>query len=178
MVSAISEINGYLIAFFRGQLLVSLINGTATAIGLVTVGLDFGLLIGLTLCLLGIIPYLGIVLCWIPAVIIASVQGGSWLVPATAALVNIARGALIDQDALAEALREHRLLGAGLDVTSPEPLDGDHALWREPRCLITSHSADTPEMTAPLLAGRITENVRAFLGESRFIGIVDPAAGY
>ena len=40
------------------------------------VGLDFGLLIGLVLCFLGIIPYLGIVLCWIPAVIIASVQGG------------------------------------------------------------------------------------------------------
>lgn len=100
------------------------------------------------------------------------------LLPETAALVNIARGALIDQDALAEALRENRLLGAGLDVTSPEPLSDDHALWREPRCIITSHSADTPEMTAPLLAGRITENVRAFLGDSRFVGIVDPAAGY
>ncbi len=85
VVSAISEINGYLIAFFRGQLLVSLINGTATGLGLVFVGLDFGLLLGLVLCVLGIIPYLGIVLCWIPAVIIASVQGGSWLVPATAA---------------------------------------------------------------------------------------------
>ncbi len=100
------------------------------------------------------------------------------LLPATAALVNIARGALVDQDALADALREGRLLGAGLDVTSPEPLDDDHALWLEPRCVITSHSADTPEMTAPLLARRITENVRAFLGDSRFVGIVDPAAGY
>lgn len=100
------------------------------------------------------------------------------LLQPTAALVNIARGALVDQDALALALRENRLLGAGLDVTTPEPLDADHALWREPRCLITSHSADTPEMTAPLLARRITENVRAFLGDSRFVGIVDPAAGY
>jgi len=100
------------------------------------------------------------------------------LLPETAALVNIARGALIDQDALADALREKRLLGAGLDVTSPEPLADDHALWLEPRCIITSHSADTPEMTAPLLAGRITENVRAFLGDSSFVGIVDPAAGY
>ena len=77
VVSVLSEINGYLIAFFRGQLLVSLINGTATGIGLVIVGLDFGLLIGLLLCILGIIPYLGIILCWIPAVIIASVQGGA-----------------------------------------------------------------------------------------------------
>lgn len=77
VVSALSEINGYLIAFFRGQLLVSLINGTATGIGLVAVGLDFGLLIGLLLCFLGLIPYLGIILCWIPAVIIAIVQGGA-----------------------------------------------------------------------------------------------------
>lgn len=100
------------------------------------------------------------------------------LMKPTAALVNIARGALVDQDALADALRDQRLLGAGLDVTTPEPLAADHALWREPRCLITSHSADTPEMTAPLLAHRITENVRAFLGDSRFVGIVDPAAGY
>ncbi|MEA3212089.1 MAG: hypothetical protein QOE70_5146 [Chthoniobacter sp.] len=76
VVSAISEINGYLIAFFRGQLVVSLINGTATGIGLAIVGLDFGLLIGLLLCVLGLIPYLGIILCWVPAVIIASVQGG------------------------------------------------------------------------------------------------------
>ena len=91
VVSALSEINGYLIAFFRGQLVVSIINGTATGLGLVIVGLDFGLLIGLLLCVLGIIPYLGIILCWIPAVIIASVQQGVgtwipgdpwWLLPA------------------------------------------------------------------------------------------------
>jgi hypothetical protein len=77
VVSLLGEINGYLIAFFRGQLLVSMINGTATGIGLMIVGLDFGLLIGLLLCLLGLIPYLGIILCWVPAVIIASVQGGT-----------------------------------------------------------------------------------------------------
>jgi phosphoglycerate dehydrogenase-like enzyme len=96
----------------------------------------------------------------------------------TAVLVNIARGALVDQLALAIALREGRLLGAGLDVTTPEPLEAEHPLWAEPRCVITSHSADTPEMTAPLLARRITENVRGFLGDGRFVGIVDPAAGY
>jgi predicted PurR-regulated permease PerM len=43
----------------------------------VIVGLDFGVLIGLLLCVLGIIPYLGIILCWVPAVVIASVQGGA-----------------------------------------------------------------------------------------------------
>ncbi len=81
LVDCLNEINGYLVAFFRGQLFVSMINGIATGIGLMIVGLDFGILIGLTLCMLGIIPYLGIVLCWIPAVAIAAVQGGSALVP-------------------------------------------------------------------------------------------------
>jgi predicted PurR-regulated permease PerM len=80
LVSALTEINGYVIAFFRGQLLVSVINGGLTALGLMIVGLDFGILIGLVLCLLGLIPYLGILLCWIPAVIIAAVQiGGTWI---------------------------------------------------------------------------------------------------
>lgn len=82
VVSCLNEINSYLVAFFRGQLFVSVINGIATGIGLMIVGLDFGLLIGLALCVAGIIPYLGIAMCWIPAVIIASVQGGSGLIPA------------------------------------------------------------------------------------------------
>jgi predicted PurR-regulated permease PerM len=80
VVDCLEEINGYLIAFFRGQLVVSIINGAATGILLAIVGLDFGGLIGFALCFLGIIPYVGIVLCWIPAVVIASVQGGSWIV--------------------------------------------------------------------------------------------------
>ncbi len=81
VVSVLEEINGYLIAFFRGQLLVSMINGTFTAIGLAVVGLDFGLLIGLLLCVLNLIPYLGIMLCWVPAVIIASVTPSSTFIP-------------------------------------------------------------------------------------------------
>ena len=83
VVGTLTEINGYLIAFFRGQLVVSTINGLATGLGLVFVGLKFGWLIGLSLCILGMIPYLGIIVCMIPAVLIASVQGGSWLVPHT-----------------------------------------------------------------------------------------------
>jgi len=81
VVSCVTEINTYLIAFFRGQLFVSVINGLATGVGLMVIGLDFGLLIGLALCLAGIIPYLGIAICWVPAVIIGAVQGGSALIP-------------------------------------------------------------------------------------------------
>ena len=68
--------------------------------------------------------------------------------------------------------------GAGLDVTDPEPLPDGHPLWSEPNLLITSHSADTPEMTAPLLAGRIRVNVAALHSAEGFVGVVDPKAGY
>ena len=77
VVGTLTEINGYLVAFFRGQLLVSLLNGLATGLGLTVVGLQFGWLIGLSMCALGMIPYVGILIAWIPAVLIASVQGGA-----------------------------------------------------------------------------------------------------
>jgi predicted PurR-regulated permease PerM len=77
VVATLEEINGYLIAFFRGQLLVSMINGTVTGILLVIFGHSFGVLIGLMLCFLGIIPYIGIMLCWLLAVVLALAQGGA-----------------------------------------------------------------------------------------------------
>ena len=100
------------------------------------------------------------------------------LMPTHAVLVNIARGALLDQDALVGALRADRLWGVGLDVTEPEPLPADHPLWQESRCVITSHSADTPLMTAHLLGSRIETNVRSFLTGQPFLGLVDTRAGY
>jgi phosphoglycerate dehydrogenase-like enzyme len=100
------------------------------------------------------------------------------VMPAHAVLVNIARGALLDQDALVAALRDDRLWGVGLDVSEPEPLPADHPLWQETRCVITSHAADTPLMTAHLLGSRIETNVRAFLSGHAFLGLVDTRAGY
>jgi phosphoglycerate dehydrogenase-like enzyme len=85
---------------------------------------------------------------------------------------------LVDTDALVAALAAGEIDGAGLDVTAPEPLPDGHPLWSEPRCIITSHSADTKAMTEPLLAGRITANVRALLDSGRFVGVVDLGAGY
>jgi phosphoglycerate dehydrogenase-like enzyme len=100
------------------------------------------------------------------------------LLPPPAVLVNVARGPLVDTDALVETLAAGGIAGAALDVTDPEPLPEGHPLWNEPRCLITPHMADTPEMTAPLLAERIRLNVRAFLGDGDFVGVVDPHLGY
>jgi phosphoglycerate dehydrogenase-like enzyme len=95
-----------------------------------------------------------------------------------AVVVNIARGPLIDAAALEHALRNQLIAGAALDVTDPEPLPEGHPLWTAPNILITPHQADTPEMIAPLLAVRIEHNVRAFLGDGRFVGVVDASAGY
>lgn len=59
----------------------------------------------------------------------------------TAIVINAGRGDAIDSQALAEALHEGRIHGAGLDVTEPEPLPESSSLWNEPRCLITPHVA-------------------------------------
>ncbi|MEY4319678.1 MAG: hypothetical protein RL378_782, partial [Actinomycetota bacterium] len=100
------------------------------------------------------------------------------LLPRHAVLVNVARGSLLDHDALVDALNADELWGAALDVTDPEPLPADHPLWQISRCVITSHSADTPLMTAHLLGTRIERNVAAYLARTPFIGIVDTRAGY
>jgi phosphoglycerate dehydrogenase-like enzyme len=96
----------------------------------------------------------------------------------TAFLVNIARGGLVDTDALVDALRSGEIAGAGLDVTDPEPLPDGHPLWTEPNCIVTPHNADTPEMIEPLIAERIKANVRALRGEGEFVGTVNPENGY
>ncbi len=95
-----------------------------------------------------------------------------------AILVNVARGALVDTDAVLEALESGRLGGVGLDVTDPEPLPDGHPLWTAPDSIITPHVADTDEMTAPLFAERVAVNVRAFLEGVDFVGRIDPAVGY
>lgn len=97
---------------------------------------------------------------------------------ASAWLVNVARGGLVDCDALVEALRAERIGGAALDVTEPEPLPEGHPLWSLPRCLITPHVANTPEMAVPLLSERVRENVRRFGSGAPLLGVVDVKAGY
>lgn len=100
------------------------------------------------------------------------------LMKSTAALVNIARGALVDADALVATLERGHLVGAATDVTDPEPLPDGHPLWTAPNMLITPHMADTPEMTGPLLAERVRRNVAAYLAGEPLEGVVDPFLGY
>ena len=88
--------------------------------------------------------------------------------PAGAYLINTARGLLVEEVALARALRNGRLGGAGLDVLSVEPPPSDHPLLKAPRCVITPHVAWATQEARSRLMQEAVANVRAFLaGQSR-----------
>lgn len=93
-------------------------------------------------------------------------------------LVNVARGRHVVTGDLVDALGRGRLGGAALDVTEPEPLPEGHPLWTEPRCLITPHVGNTPEMRRDLLGRRVRVNVRRFADGESMVGLVDPVLGY
>jgi predicted PurR-regulated permease PerM len=113
IVSLVSEINSYLISFFRGQLIVSLIDGLLIAVALLVMGLDFAILIGLMVGVLGLIPYLGMMICYIPAVIIAAAQFGDWthplIVTAIFILANNIDGIFIAPKIVGESVGLHPL---------------------------------------------------------------------
>jgi phosphoglycerate dehydrogenase-like enzyme len=93
-------------------------------------------------------------------------------------LFVISRGGIVDEDALVEALQSQRLAGAGLDVTSVEPLPPDSPLWDVHNLILSPHvSAYTPEM----LEGRrqvFKENVRRYLAGEPFLYVCDKKAGF
>ena len=89
VATTLSQINSYIIAYFRGQLLVSVVDGLLIGTCLTIVGLNFAPLIGLLVVPLTMIPYLGIVICWIPAVLIAAAQWGDWWHPFLVTIIFI-----------------------------------------------------------------------------------------
>ena len=99
--------------------------------------------------------------------------------PRTAVLINIARGAVVDEAALIDALQANRIAGAGLDVFEQEPLPPRHVLWTLPNVLLTPHiggvSANLVEQLAPLLE----ENLGRWLAAPRrpLVNAVDPTSG-
>lgn len=81
----------------------------------------------------------------------------------TASLINVARGAVVDQDALAEALAERRIFAAALDVTDPEPLPRDHPLLQLDNIIITPHLGSATVQTRRRMAEVSVENLLAGL---------------
>jgi D-3-phosphoglycerate dehydrogenase len=92
--------------------------------------------------------------------------------------VNVARGALVDTDALVDALARGAIGGAALDVTDPEPLPDGHPLWTEPRALITPHIANPAATLRRYLARHVQENVARFANGEALLSPIDPQAGY
>ncbi len=93
-------------------------------------------------------------------------------------VINIARGRIINTDALIAALNEGRIAGAALDVTDPEPLPAGHALWSAPNVLITPHVAADGELTDQRWWALYKENLRRFGAGEPLLNCVDVAAGY
>jgi lactate dehydrogenase-like 2-hydroxyacid dehydrogenase len=81
----------------------------------------------------------------------------------TAYLVNTARGGLVDQDALARALRERTIAGAALDVTEPEPLPPDHPLLEAPNLIVLPHLGSATDATRERMADLAADNLLAGL---------------
>jgi glyoxylate reductase len=92
----------------------------------------------------------------------------------TAVFVNTARGPLVDQPALADALRRGVIFAAGLDVTDPEPLPPDHELYSLPNCVIVPHIASATVGTRDAMAKICADNLLAGLGGKRLPHCVNP----
>ncbi len=81
----------------------------------------------------------------------------------TAILINVARGAIVDEEAMIAALREGRLGGAALDVFAHEPLPPESPLWDLPNVLISPHSASTAANENEKIVELFRDNLRRYL---------------
>lgn len=95
-----------------------------------------------------------------------------------ALLVNFGRGSLVDEAALLEALRNGRLGGAILDVTTEEPLPAGHPFWTAPRLILTQHTAGGTTDERERKVRVFIDNLKRYRDGEPLRGVVDPARGY
>jgi phosphoglycerate dehydrogenase-like enzyme len=93
-------------------------------------------------------------------------------------LVNIARGGLVDQDALRVALDDGPVAMASLDAVDPEPLPAGHWLFDHPKVRLSAHDSWSWPGAYPAILDRFAVNLRAFLADEPLPDLVDPARGY
>ncbi|HLO39783.1 MAG TPA: D-2-hydroxyacid dehydrogenase [Phycisphaerales bacterium] len=93
-------------------------------------------------------------------------------------IINIARGKIINTDAMVAALKDGTLAGAALDVTEPEPLPKGHPLWSMSNVIITPHIAADGDITDQRWWALFRENIRRFGQGEQLLNCVDVDAGY
>jgi phosphoglycerate dehydrogenase-like enzyme len=93
-------------------------------------------------------------------------------------LINVSRGALVDEPALIEALNQRRIAGAALDVFEKEPLPPQSPLWKTANVLITPHTAALTEKLWERHYALISENLRRLLAGMPLLNMVDKRRGY
>ena len=103
--------------------------------------------------------------------VLARMKSSGWV-------INIARGPIIDDGALVEALREKRIGGAALDALTPEPLPADSPLWGFDNVIITPHSSNSSPNVRPRTVALIRENLRRYKVGEPLLNVVDIEAGY
>lgn len=100
------------------------------------------------------------------------------LMKPTAYLVNIARGGLVDEAALAAALEAGAIAGAGLDVFEQEPLPAESPLWEMANVMITPHLAGNSPRSHERFMELFCENLRRYVAREALLNVVDKAEGY
>jgi len=95
-----------------------------------------------------------------------------------ACLINVGRGPLVDESALAAALREKKIGGAALDVFPKEPLAADSPLWDVPNLMITPHTAALTDKLWERHYGLFSENLRRYSNGEPLLAVVDKQKGY
>ena len=93
-------------------------------------------------------------------------------------LINMGRGGIVDEDALAHAVRTGHLAGAALDVFAQEPLPSDSPLWDEPNILLTAHVAANSHQYEERATELFLENLRRYLDGQDLLNVYDPERGY
>ena len=96
----------------------------------------------------------------------------------SAYFINVARGRSVVTAALVDALNGKRIAGAGLDVTDPEPLPPEHALWKAPNVIITPHVANDSDLGYDAQLQVVQENLRRYAAGERMLSVVDVSKGY
>ncbi len=96
----------------------------------------------------------------------------------SAYFINVARGQVVDEPVMIEALREGRLSGAYLDALVEEPLPEDHALWDMENVFIVPHDSHSSPFIGDRLADIFCDNLRRYVARTSLKNVCDPERGY